>query len=338
MGYRVEIPPIVDYNPKTYQCKKIKEKVVIDGDLTKAVWENAQWSELFEDIEGDLKPKPRFETRMKMLWDDEALYVGAELLGNEIWGNITERDAVIFHDNDFEIFIDPNSDTHNYVEFEMNVLNTVWDLLLTKPYRDNGLPINSLDIKGLETAVKVDGEINNANVKNVKWTCEVKIPFTTIAECVAQGAGAPKVGGFWRINFSRVQWLVDTVDGKFIKRINPETNGPYPEDNWVWSPTGIIAMHCPELWGYVFFCEGDESYSISEDEYRKWELRKMYYAQHKHYDDHGHFDVKLKSQKEGMDVKIEVTSHDFEMATNSEEVGYELVIYADGRTDKLKKK
>ncbi|MEZ4505980.1 MAG: hypothetical protein R2848_09055 [Thermomicrobiales bacterium] len=39
----------------------------------------APWSELFVDIEGDRKPAPLFDTRMRMLWDDDALYIGARL-------------------------------------------------------------------------------------------------------------------------------------------------------------------------------------------------------------------------------------------------------------------
>ena len=30
---------------------------------------------------------------------------------------------VIFHDNDFEIFVDADGSNHNYKEFEMNALN-----------------------------------------------------------------------------------------------------------------------------------------------------------------------------------------------------------------------
>ena len=30
---------------------------------------------------------------------------------------------VIFHDNDFEIFLDADGSNHNYKEFEMNALN-----------------------------------------------------------------------------------------------------------------------------------------------------------------------------------------------------------------------
>ena len=49
---------------------------------------------------------------------------------------LTEHDSVIFQDNDFEVFIDPDGDNHNYYEIEINALNTEWDLRLPKPYRD----------------------------------------------------------------------------------------------------------------------------------------------------------------------------------------------------------
>src|SRR5437870_2287285 len=80
----------------------------IDGKLDDAAWQAAPWSEDFVDIEGDKKPKPRLRTRMKMLWDDKALYIAADMDEPHLWGTVTKRDAVIFQDNDFEVFIDPD--------------------------------------------------------------------------------------------------------------------------------------------------------------------------------------------------------------------------------------
>ena len=45
-------------------------------DSTEA-WAHAPWTEDFLDIEGDCKGRPCLQTRVKMLWDDDALYVGA---------------------------------------------------------------------------------------------------------------------------------------------------------------------------------------------------------------------------------------------------------------------
>ncbi len=99
---------------------------------------------------------------MKMLWDDEFLYIAADLLEPDIWGTLTTRDAVIFQDNDFEVFIDPDGDTHDYFELEVNALKTAWDLLLPQPYRDGGSAIDGWDIAGLEVGVDIRGTLEQA--------------------------------------------------------------------------------------------------------------------------------------------------------------------------------
>jgi hypothetical protein len=302
----------------------------LDGRLDKAFWRDAPWTEDFRDIEGEGKPAPRFQTRAKVLWDEGALYIGAELRGTEIWGHLTQRDSVIFQDNDFEIFIDPDSDTHVYVELEMNVLNTVWDLLLTKPYRDGGRPLNSFDLKGLETAVAVEGEINNPRADNRRWTLEVKMPFESLLECRGQGAAPPKPGDYWRINFSRVQWPVDLVEGAYHKRLNPATGRPLPEDNWVWAPTGLVNIHYPELWGFLFFCGEGESYAIPPEEYLAWELRQVYYREHALFDETGGFSPDLPADLAARGFELRATEYDFTVSCPAPDGKSRILLRRDG--------
>ena len=332
-NFRIPTPDI-DFNPPVYYCKRATKKFELDGNLDKPF---ADFTDYFVDIEGDKRETPRFKTRAKMLWDDENLYFGAVLEGDEIWGTLEERDCVIFQDNDFEIFIDPDSDTHQYYEFEMNAKNTVWDLLLTKPYRDfGGKPVNGYDIHGMQTAVYIDGELNNPNADNKKWSVEVVMPFAALKE-TAKESRNPKVGEYYRVNFSRVHWRVDKDNGEYKKQINPETNSPYPEDNWVWAPTGLINIHYPELWGFLFFTENGEKYDIPNDELLKWELRKLYYKQHALYDTKGYFTTDLEellnSEKIDIEPIIEVTKHTFEMRVLSQDKKREISIQADGRTE-----
>ena len=89
----------------------------------------------------------------------------------------TQRDSVIFQDNDFEIFIDLDGDTHAYFEIEINALNTVWDLLLIQPYRDGGPAIHAVDIAGLRTAVNLRGTINRPEDCDEGWSIETAIPW-----------------------------------------------------------------------------------------------------------------------------------------------------------------
>lgn len=325
--YRVPIPDI-GFHPPVYTCVRAKKPFTLDGNVEKDFWEDAAFTDYFVDIEGDKREKPRFQTRVKMMWDDENLYIGAVLEGDEIWASLTERDCVIFQDNDFEIFIDPDSDTHQYFEFEMNALGTVWDLFLTKPYRDFGAsPINGWDIHGLQCAVLIDGELNNPLADNRRWMAEVVIPFAALRE--GNGGKGPCTGDYYRVNFSRVHWDTRVVDKAYQKCGKPE-------HNWVWAPTGLVNIHYPELWGFVFFTEHGEPCQIPEDELRRWELRKIYYAQHAYFDEHQVFGETLErlgllaSDLPGFEM--EITAHSFELGCESCDRFHRIGMLGDGKT------
>jgi hypothetical protein len=232
--------------PKLYVCTHASAPLTIDGKMDEAEWSSAGWTDDFTDIEGDRRPAPRFRTRAKMLWDDDYFYVGAEISEPHIWGTLVKRDTVIFYDNDFEVFIDPNGDNHEYYEFEMNALNTVWDLFLPKPYRDQGSPVDSWNIGGLKTAVQVKGTINNSSDIDTGWTVEIAMPWKSLG-AYAHKMIPPAEGDQWRVNFSRVEWTTTLNNGAYVK-----VKGR-PEDNWVWSPQWVVDMHRPETWGYVQF-------------------------------------------------------------------------------------
>ena len=232
--------------PKEYICYRTMSKITIDGKLNETAWRKAPATDVFVDIEGDVKPRPRFTTRAKMLWDDQYFYIAAELEEPHVWGTLTKRDSVIFHDNDFEVFIDPNGDRNEYYEFEINALNTGWDLFLPKPYRDGGKAQDSWDIIGLKTAIHINGTLNNPRDKDKGWTVELALPWKALGE-YAHKSAPPNDGDEWRVNFSRVEWQHEVVDGKYRKVANTK------EDNWVWSPQGVVDMHRPEMWGVVRF-------------------------------------------------------------------------------------
>jgi len=246
---QLEAPRLTYEDARHYLCYRRPGPIVIDGKLDDAGWREIPRTEPFVDIEGDVKPRPRFETRAKMAWDNEFFYVATWMEEPHVWGTLTEHDSVIFRDNDFEVFIDPDADNHQYYEFEINALNTGWDLRLVKPYRDGGPALNEWEIPGLRTAVHVSGTLNDPSDEDDGWSVEIAFPWEALAE-FSEVPSPPKAGDQWRVNFSRVEWRHRLVDGRYEKR--PDTR----EDNWVWSPQGVIDMHRPERWGYVQFAEG----------------------------------------------------------------------------------
>lgn len=246
--------------PKHYIVNKINDEINIDGKDDELAWSNAIYTDDFIDIEGDKIPSQK--TNVKMLWDDKFLYVFAKLYENHIWGDITKRDEVIYYNNDFEVFINPNDDVFSYGEIEINALGTEWDLFLNRPYRLKGKADSSWDINGLKSAVDISGTLNDPNDLDDYWTVEIAIPLKEIEKLNTSGKDEKVISGdVWRINFSRVNWDFEINNGVYSRK---KENGKYlPEYNWVWSPQGIINMHVPENWGYLVFSENDEVFNMT---------------------------------------------------------------------------
>jgi hypothetical protein len=331
--------PMISFEPLQYACYHTAGSIEIDGKLDEESWIHAPWTQKFVDIEGYLQSAPYYDTKVKMLWDEQYFYIGAELIEPHVWGTLTERDAVIFYDNDFEVFIDPNGDTHDYYELEINALGTVWDLFLIKPYRDwHSVAVDSWDIQGLKSAIFIDGTLNDPSDIDRGWYVELAIPWKVLEECAYQKI-PPQEGDYWRVNFSRVQWHHTIIDGKYVKE-------DAPEKNWVWSPQGLINMHYPEMWGFVYFTNGYVSKSvmfipkIEDIEYVKWGLRQIYYFQKEHFMNNGFYTTEITALDNDFPYDLEdfdhpdlyITPSMWQAVSRHKSQGFTVNISQDGRT------
>ncbi len=262
---------------RSYVCHRAPGAFAVDGRIDKAAWQSIPWTDDFVDILGDRKQRPRFRTRAKMMWDDANLYVAAELVEPHVWGSITQKNAVIFYDNDFEVFIAPDGDNHNYYEFEMNALNTIWELSLPKPYRAGGVARLGTNLPGLKSAVFVDGTMNDPADTDRRWCVELAFPFADLAPYIGEGQGVPpRDGEVWRVAMSRVEWLVDIMHGQYVKVPGRE------EDNWLWTQQPAVDAHRPWTWGYVQFSTAAPGAAVAFQDaawYVKMLLMDIYDAQ-----------------------------------------------------------
>jgi hypothetical protein len=331
--------------PKSYLVNYIKTPPVIDGDINDAVWQQARWTDDFVDIEGDLKPKPRLQTNAKMLWDDSCLYIAAQVHDPNVWAYLKQHDEIVFHDNDFEVFINPNNTTHQYFEIEYNALNTVFDLFLNKPYRNGGNAMINWNVEGLRSAVKVQGTINDPSDIDKGWTIEMAIPFKAIS--LGNDIQVPKDGTLWRINFSRVEWDTKAVNGKYVK-LKDNAGRNLPEHNWVWSPQGVVDMHYPERWGYLQFSTGNTNnttFNVPYFELQKRYLWLIYYQEMMWHNEHHAYTQSLEKFGLGDEVvindnknplKIEATPHQFMAFIKDEKDNITWTINAEGLIGRLK--
>jgi hypothetical protein len=253
--------------------------MLIDGLSVEYAWKNTPWSRSFVDIEGMHMEAPYHDTKVKMVWDEVNLYVFAQMAEDHLVATLENHDDIIYRDNDFEIFVDLDGDTHNYCEIEVNLFNTVLDLFMAAPYRNGGPLVIDWTCRGLQTAVSYQGTLNDPSDIDQGWTVEMAIPWTSLG--MHYDPNLPHAEDIIHVNFSRVQWDYEIVDGKYIKK-KDEAGKRLPEHNWVWSEQGKINMHMPEMWGHVFlarYAEGEMPEMQGESE--KWLLRQMYYAQRK---------------------------------------------------------
>lgn len=262
-GDSIEVPTVpVEHPPLEYACRFTSSPPAFDGDLEAGVWAAAPWTVDFGDIEGATRPTPSFRTRAKMLWDESNLYIAAEMAEPDLWATYDRRDMIVFHEHDFEVFIDPDGDEDEYYEIEINVLGTIFDLFLHRAYRRGGPAEHGWDCDGLRWSIHTDGTVNDPSDRDRGWVVELAIPFEDLRPPTTCEDGSPwtlapireqrrepvpVVGEAWRINFSRVEWDLEVVDGAYRK-----IDGR-PEHNWTWTPQWEINMHVPSRWGVVRF-------------------------------------------------------------------------------------
>ena len=313
--------------PEGYVCYRAAGPLAIDGRLDEKSWQLAEATAPFVDIKGRNFTKPLYDTRVKMLWDDNYLYVGARLEEKDIRARLKQRDTIIYHDNDFEVFIDPDGDGQNYFEIENNARGVIFDLMLDRPYRSGGNFMIQWDCPGLQLAVHHEGTLNDPADTDKAWTVEMAIP----RQAVALNFDNPlQAGRYWRINFSRVQWL---------------TPGQ-AEENWVWQPTGKVDMHMPERWGFLYFSdktvgEGREAFQYPYDMAAYKLLWSMFYTQGDAQAFHGAYlrdvenflltDKELGDLPADADIQVEATNHGYEMAVTLPSRGERYVVNHEGR-------
>ncbi len=337
--------PSIEYSPRRYLCRKTELPVIIDGKIDDDSWMEPwiEWTHYFVDIKGEDEPDPRFKTRAKMMWDDDYFYLAADISESSVWASVVDRDGPVYQDNDLELFIDPDGDSHEYFEIGINAFGTVRDVFMVRPYRDGGPAIVNWDIDGLKSAVSVDGTVNDPEDRDRKWIVEMAIPWKALGEA-AHKRVPPDEGDIWAINISRVEHDVKVEDGRYVKATDPETGRPEPEQIWVWSQQGISNMHYPEMWGLVKFSNmtrfiGAASFKPGTEEQARWLLRRIYYAERGHLLRYGSYTGDLsRLDIDRVDIygyiwppEISVTRFGFEACISTDDHETILAITDDGR-------
>ncbi|CAD7933632.1 unnamed protein product [Amoebophrya sp. A25] len=211
--------------PKQYVAKRVGRKNggvatfflnKLDGDPdTKEEWKTVPYSEAFVDITGEPEnpkgPEPGCDTVMKMLYDDQYLYVAAKMqyAGRPIIAKFEEENDPIYQkDSDFEVFVDMHGTCHAYKELELNAWNVTWNLMLNRPYADGGAEFSGrvTEPRNNKTHPKYwgpekqrtftklrKGQVNGNASDVAEYTTEIALSWADLLDRTPQGGGASGV-------------------------------------------------------------------------------------------------------------------------------------------------
>jgi len=228
----------------TYTCRYATSAPVVDGRGEDPAWQAAEAVSLVDVryLSGD---HPHSQaTQVQMLWDDEQFYVLFVSQDPDVWSTLADRDDPLWDQEVVEVFFDPNGDEQNYVEIEVNPINTVVDLLVTKPFRDGGKAHFEWSPQ-FQTAVHVEGTANDPSDVDETWSMEMAAPWSIVNADLLDVPGPqsvpPKPGDEWRFNFYRYER---------IREAGVETG---VIEYSAWSPVGEINFHRPDRFGIVVF-------------------------------------------------------------------------------------
>ncbi len=204
-------------------------KLTIDGSLDEPAWLRAASTHQFVDVKtGRRNAKLRISGRVKVLYDDEAMYLGFNVQDSDIRGGFDKnaKDPHLWTSDAVEIMVDPdgNGDNKDYYEIQINPQNLVFDSRFdsyNKPKGGKDAPFGHEDWSAkLESGVVVSGTLDKASDKDKGYSVEAKIPWKSFDKAKQV---PPKPGDTWRMNFytleseAAVAWSPILGKGNFHK-------------------------------------------------------------------------------------------------------------------------
>jgi hypothetical protein len=158
--------------------------ISLDGELGEAAWSQARPMSDFTQRDPDEGKQPSQRTEVRVVYDDGAIYVGAELLDTEpgeIRAQLARRDYYVNADR-FMVFLDPYHDRRTGFYFAVNAAGTQYDGTLYNDDWDDDT---------------WDGVWESAVKRTDRgWTVEMRIPYSQLRF-------EKKAEHVWGINFKR---------------------------------------------------------------------------------------------------------------------------------------
>jgi hypothetical protein len=179
-----------------YEVARTTAPITVDGELDDAAWSAAAPAVTLQFL-WDEQTGAKQRTRVRLLWDDQALYAAYDAEDADITAQYTQRDDPTFRDDALEIFVNPDPRQEAvYYGFEVNARGVLYDYL---NYNSRTL-FKRFDATGVDVATALRGTLNARQDTDEGWTLELAIPWANFEELSRR---PPVVGAVWKANLNR---------------------------------------------------------------------------------------------------------------------------------------
>jgi hypothetical protein len=235
-------------------------RVRLDGKLSEYAWEGAADTTLFVNVAtGKPAPESPVQGSAKLIWDETALYLGVTVKDQNLTGGFDkkQKDPHLWTKDCVEIMLDPDGDGDNkdYYEIQVNPQNLVFDSFFedyNKPRKEPEGPFGHEDWSSkLESAVQLQGTLDNPKDKDEGYVMEIKLPWSAFDKAKKV---PPEPGTSWRLNiyamqdnngvawspilgqgnfhkasrFGRIQWVTQPVASDAVAKADEKGAGAAP--------------------------------------------------------------------------------------------------------------
>lgn len=157
----------------------------VDGTPDEPLWATANRSPLVDSLAGEpvrlgaaREDAPEWgPTQVAFSWDETHLYVAAWLPDQDLRGTHTERDAPLWKEEVFELFVFGDDRRADYLELQVSPRGVQFDARFER-YRKGDEAWNG----GFAAPVAVRGTIEVPEDKDEGWTTELAVPWSDICE------------------------------------------------------------------------------------------------------------------------------------------------------------
>lgn len=177
---------------KAFDAFRTQNRITVNGELDEEIWQSAAVAAGFIQAFPIPGAPPTYETEVRVLYDDNAIYIGATLYDahpDSILRELTQRDQ-IGNTDWFGVFIDTYRDGNNGLMFIVTASGIQFDAKITPNNSDNWNVVPGEDVNW--DAVW-DAE---ARITDKGWVAEMRIPYSALRFPKTQEQ-------LWQVNFAR---------------------------------------------------------------------------------------------------------------------------------------